>query len=150
MKFPHFWRATLGREKAREIHNSENKKWIISFSKLFFARKTDWLCFMNICICGQKYLAFFGKCVSHQFSFEKMAESFPTYVKFWIFLVCQMTVNFVLPCYYYVWKSLNDTFEFLAFFTRFCYLFDRKLKVTKTRQNEPFLPHLMNYCPLKM
>ena len=29
-------------------------------------------------------------------------------------------------------------------------LFDRKLQVSKTRQNGPFLAFLMNFCPLKM
>ena len=30
LNFPHFWRATLSEEKAREIQNSVNQKWTIS------------------------------------------------------------------------------------------------------------------------
>ena len=30
LNFPHFWRATLSREKGREIQNSVSKKWTIS------------------------------------------------------------------------------------------------------------------------
>ena len=39
MNSPHFWRATLSKEKAREIQNGLNKNEQYQISNLFFAKE---------------------------------------------------------------------------------------------------------------